>query len=177
MLFSYSCVLQERHIYIQMAAASMKWNLLSHPFVLHQWECQCNLFNKLYEKVYALCDRSLHFLPEFNIRFKKKNTAHCISAAWGKKWKLKENQVHLGSRWTSEIKIGPLRCKCWNNILHVGSKLLMYIVYKPGVSLSRVATPAKWSWWRCCWSKSCHGFLETTEALERGEMSTFHIVW
>lgn len=78
-LFSYPCVLQKRHIYIQMATASIKLNFLSRPFLLHQWECQCNLFNKLYQKVYALQDRSLHFLPLFNIQFKKKNT-HCISA-------------------------------------------------------------------------------------------------
>lgn len=36
-LFSYSYAPQKnKYIYIQMAAASMKWKLLSHPFVLHQ---------------------------------------------------------------------------------------------------------------------------------------------
>lgn len=142
----------------------MKWNLLSHPFVLHQWECQRNLFNKLYQKVYVLHARTLHFLSLLFFFIKrKKTTVHCIFflyciqkysifATWQKgdrKWKKKP--IHYSSRRTSEIKIGPLRCKCWNNILHVGSKLLMYTVYKPRVSLSRAATPVKWSWW--CWSK------------------------
>lgn len=66
---------------------------------------------------------------------------------------MKGNPILLGSRWTSEIKIGSLRCKCWNNVLHVGSKLLMYIVYKPGLSLSRAAKLVKWNWWCWCWSK------------------------
>lgn len=66
---------------------------------------------------------------------------------------MKGNPILLGSRWTSEIKIGSLRCKCWNNVLHVGSKLLMYIVYKPSLSLSRAAKLVKWNWWCWCWSK------------------------
>lgn len=38
----------------------------------------------------------------------------------------------------SEITFVPLRCKCQNNIIHVGSKLQMYTAYKPSVFLSRL---------------------------------------
>lgn len=33
-----------------------------------------------------------------------------------------------------KLKAAPLRCKCGDNILHVGSKLLMYTARKAGVS-------------------------------------------
>lgn len=55
----------------------------------------------------------------------------------------------------------PLRCKCSNNILQVGSKLLMYIVYTPNVSLSRLHILEKWT---RRWSKgsvmSCISFSD-----------------
>lgn len=56
-----------------MAAASMKRKLLPHPFVLHQWECQCNLFNKLYQNVscFSPIDYCIFFLYLISLKRKK----------------------------------------------------------------------------------------------------------
>lgn len=135
----------------------LQWNEICCPIPLFyiSWNVSVT-FSINYTKRCTLpvIDRCISLLNLISNFKRKMLLAVFLRLRGEKKWqKMKGNPIHLGSRWTSEIKIGPLRCKCWNNILRVGSTLLMYIVYKPGVSLSRVATPVKWSWWRCCWSK------------------------
>lgn len=55
----------------------------------------------------------------------------------GEKKEKKEKQLNPGPApgpASKKLKPAPLRCKCSDNILHVGSKLLMYTARKVGVS-------------------------------------------
>lgn len=110
--------------------------IASRPFVLHQWECQCNLFNKLSHNVlcFSPIDYCIFFLYLIPLKKKKrkKSLSHCnikvTEMGRRKEGQGKKKSIHLSSGPTSKIKIVPLRCKCLNNILHVRSKLLMYIL-------------------------------------------------
>lgn len=135
----------------------LQWNEICCPIPLFYINGNVSVtFSINYTKrcMLSVIDHCIFFLYLISdLKKKKKKRSYWLYFYYVNKKKVKGNPILLGSRWTSEIKIGSLRCKCWNNVLHVGSKLLMYIVYKPGLSLSRVAKLVKWNWWCWCWSK------------------------